>query len=128
MQVPAMSCAKSLALAALSLMLSSSLTYADAREDAKAQVAFGITVAQNGLWREAIYRFERATEIDPAYTAAFNNLAVAYEQEGLPDKARAAYEKALELDPENTLIRQNYDLFVEVHGHAKQPAKQPDDR
>ena len=33
---------------------------ADARDDAKKQVEFGIAVAQRGLWREAIYRWERA--------------------------------------------------------------------
>ena len=39
------------------------------------QVEFGIAVAQRGLWREAIYRWQRATEIDPTYAHAFNNLA-----------------------------------------------------
>ena len=50
---------------------------ADARNDAKSQVEFGINVAQRGLWREAIYRWERATQIDPSYAAAFNNLVFA---------------------------------------------------
>ncbi len=67
---------------------------ADAREDAKKQVEFGISVAQRGLWREAIYRWERAAQIDPTYAAAHNNLAIAYEHEGELDKARGAYEKA----------------------------------
>src|SRR5688572_21294370 len=89
--------------------------FADARSDAKAQVAFGISVAQRGLWREAIYRWERAVEIDPTYAAAFNDLAVAYEHEGQLDKARQAYEKALEIDPENVQIRQNYELFKEIN-------------
>ena len=68
--------------------------------DAKSQVEFGIDVAQRGLWREAIYRWEKAVEIDPTYAAAFNDLAIAYEHEGQLDKARKAYEKALELEPE----------------------------
>ena len=88
---------------------------ADQRDQAKEQVEFGIQVAQRGLWREAIYRWERATQIDPTYAAAFNNLAVAYEQEGQLDKARGAYEKALELEPNNTLIKQNFDLFKEIN-------------
>lgn len=89
--------------------------WADVRSDAKIQVDFGIEVAQRGLWREAIYRWERAVEIDPTYAAAYNDLAVAYEHEGQLDKARRAYEKALELDPENTQIRQNYELFKEIN-------------
>ena len=88
---------------------------ADVRDDAKKQIEFGIAVAQRGLWREAIYRWERAAQIDPTYAAAHNNLAIAYEHEGELDKARAAYEKALELEPTNTYIKQNYELFKEIN-------------
>ncbi|SRR6266550_641021 len=88
---------------------------ADARADAKKQVEFGITVAQRGLWREAIYRWERATKIDPKYAEALNNLAIAYEHEGDLEKARVAYEKALEIAPNNALIKQNYELFKEIN-------------
>jgi Flp pilus assembly protein TadD len=88
---------------------------ADARAEAKKQVEFGITVAQRGLWREAIYRWQRATEIDPKYAEALNNLAIAYEHEGDLEKARVAYEKALELEPTNALIKQNYELFKEIN-------------
>jgi len=88
---------------------------ADTRSDAKKQVEFGITVAQRGLWREAIYRWERATQIDPSYAAAHNNLAIAYEHEGDLPKARAAYERALELEPNNPMIKQNYELFREIN-------------
>jgi Tfp pilus assembly protein PilF len=88
---------------------------ADARSDAKRQVEFGIAVAQRGLWREAIYRWERAVQIDPTYAAAHNNLAIAYEHEGELAKARAAYEKALELEPDNAMVKQNYELFKEIN-------------
>src|ERR1044071_4855900 len=98
--------------------LSASPTWADARNDAKAQVAFGITVAQRGLWREAIYRWEKAVELDPPYAAAYNDLAVAYEHEGQLDKARQAYDKALALEPNNSQIRQNYELFKEINDRA----------
>jgi len=88
---------------------------ADARSDAKKQVEFGIAVAQRGLWREAIYRWQRASQIDPKYAEALNNLAIAYEHEGDLEKARVAYEKALELEPNNALIKQNYELFKEIN-------------
>ena len=90
------------------------------RKQAKEQVEFGIQVAQRGLWKEAIYRWERATQLDPTYAAAFNNLAVAYEHEGHLAKAREAYEKALALEPENALVRQNYELFKEINDRATQ--------
>jgi Flp pilus assembly protein TadD len=99
--------------------------WADARSEAKEQVAFGIDVAQRGLWREAIYRWERATQIDPTYAAAFNDLAVAYEHEGQLEKARTAYEKAIELDPENQQIRQNYELFKEINDRTATANERP---
>ena len=105
--------------AALCLCLAfASVAAADQRGDAQKQVEFGIQVAQRGLWREAIYRWERATQLDPTYAAAYNNLAVAYEHEGQLDKARVAYEKAIELEPNNTMIRQNFDLFKEINDRA----------
>lgn len=91
---------------------------ADARESAKGEAQFGIEVAQRGLWREAIYRWQRAVKLDPTYAAAYNNLGVAYEHEGQLDQARQAYEKALALEPQNIQIRQNYDLFKEINDCA----------
>lgn len=93
---------------------------ADSRSNAREQVEFGINVAQRGLWREAIYRWEKAVELDPKYAAAFNDLGIGYEHEGQLDKARRAYEKALALDPNNAQIRQNYDLFKEINDRAIQ--------
>ena len=103
------------ALLGLWLAFAPTVASADQRGDAQEQVEFGIQVAQRGLWREAIYRWERATQLDPTYAAAFNNLAIAYEHEGELDKARGAYEKALSLEPDNALIKQNFDLFKEIN-------------
>lgn len=92
----------------------------DEREDeSKAQVAFGIDVAQRGLWREAIYRWEKAVELDPRNASARNNLAVAYEQSGEFDRANDEYERALEIDSNNLYIRQNYELFREAYERKK---------
>lgn len=96
-----------------------SASVADTRSDAKAQVEFGIKVAQNGLWKEATYRWEKATEIDPTYAEAWNNLAIGYEYAGRFEDADAAYQRALKLDPKNTMIRQNYDLFKEINDRTK---------
>ena len=106
------------AAALLCVGLASVPAFAEQRSEAKEQVEFGIQVAQRGLWREAIYRWERATQLDPTYAAAFNNLAIAYEHEGELDKARGAYEKAIALEPENALIKQNFDLFKEINDRA----------
>ena len=97
---------------------------ADARGDAKSQVNFGIDVAMRGLWREAIYRWQKAVELDPRYAEAYNDLAVAYEHEGQLEKAREAYEKALEIEPNNSQIRQNYELFKEINDRAGSEKKE----
>ena len=116
--------ATAIALAACAAVLSAVPAFADAKKDAKSQVEFGISVAQRGLWREAIYRWEKATEIDPTYAAAFNDLAIGYEHEGQLDKARKAYEKALELDPNNSQVRQNYELFKEINDRTSSAKQQ----
>jgi type IV pilus assembly protein PilF len=97
---------------------------ADARDEAKKQVEFGIRVAQRSLWREAIFWWERATKSDPTYAAAHNNLAIAYEHEGDLPKARQAYEKALELEPNNAMIKQNYELFKEINDRTTRKTSQ----
>ena len=76
---------------------------------------FGIAVAQRGLWKEAVYRFEKAVKADPTYPAAWNDLGIGYEQLGRFAEAREAYEKAQALDPDNNFIRNNYDLFREIY-------------
>ncbi len=109
-----------LAVGVVALLLGSAPAYAaNPRGDAKAQVEFGISVAQKGLWREAIFRWKKAVEIDPTYAAAWNNLAIAYEHEGQFESARDAYERALKLEPNNNFIHQNYDFFKEINDRAK---------
>ncbi len=101
------------------LPLASAPAVAEDRSAAKEQVDFGIKVAQNGLWREALYRWERAVQLDSTYAEAWNNLAIAYEQAGRFDDARNAYETAIKLDPKNMMIRQNYDLFKEINDRTQ---------
>jgi tetratricopeptide (TPR) repeat protein len=78
------------------------------------EVKFGIEVAQKGMWREALFRFQKAVEIDPQNPSALNDLAVALEQVGEFQEARENYERALELKPDDLYIQQNYDLFREA--------------
>ena len=106
------------ALAVLSLLVVVAIAEADARGDSRAQVEFGIVAAQKDLWKEALYRWKRAVEIDPTYAAAYNNLAIAYEHDGKFEDARKAYEKAIEIEPGNALIKQNYDLFREINDRS----------
>jgi Flp pilus assembly protein TadD len=96
-------------------------------KQSKQQVEFGIRVARQGLWKEAIFRWEKAVELDPDNASARNNLAVAYEQDGQFEFAEREYKRALELKPDNTYIRQNYELFRESYEKRKRK-EQADNR
>tara|TARA_B100000029_G_scaffold391410_1_gene388266 strand:+ start:433 stop:786 length:354 start_codon:yes stop_codon:yes gene_type:complete len=107
-------------IAALIILVGPAVVQADDRDDARAQVDFGIEVAMRDLWNEAIFRFERAIQIDPTYAEAWNNLAIAFENMGRLEDALEAYETALDLDPQNIQIETNYDLFLEVSDRVNQ--------
>src|SRR5438270_603272 len=86
--------------------------HVDLRKPAS-QDNFGVQMAKMNLWREALFRFERAVQINPADAMAHNNLAVAYEANGDFDKARKEYLEALRLDRTNQYIQKNYSRYVE---------------
>ena len=111
-----------IAFSVVVFLAATAVAHAQDRNKSKEQTAFGIKVAQNQLWNEALYRWQKATELDPTYAAAWNNLAIAYEHEGKFEDARKAYEKALQLEPKNLMIRQNYDLFKEINDRTKRRA------
>jgi type IV pilus assembly protein PilF len=90
---------------------------------ARQQVEFGIEMAHRGLWNEAAYRFERATELDPEYAEAYNDLGIAYEQLGRLPQARRMYERALRLEPDNPHIRTNYELFMAIDDRRVKPSQ-----
>ena len=74
---------------------------------------FGVQMARMNLWREALFRFERAVQINPADAMSHNNLAVAWEANGDFEKARKEYLEALKLDRSNQYIQKNYSRYVE---------------
>jgi hypothetical protein len=79
----------------------------------KTQENFGVLMARSNLWREAMFRFHRAVELNPNDAQAHNNLAVAYEANGDYDNALKEYREALRLDRSNQYIQKNYSRFVE---------------
>src|SRR5213080_3543555 len=85
----------------------------------QAQDNFGVQAAKMNLWREALFRFQRAVEIDPQDAMAHNNLAVAWEANGDFEKARKEYLEALKLDRSNQYIQKNYSRYVEFLSRNK---------
>ena len=82
---------------------------------AKSQLEFGIDMAKQGLWSEALFRFKQAEKLGGNVATVNNNMAVAYEALGAFEKARDCYRKALEADPQNNSLRGNYARFVEFY-------------
>ena len=83
------------------------------------QRQFGVRMAKMNLWREAMFRFQRAIQIDPSDAMAHNNLAVAYEANGDFENAMKEYREALRLDRSNQYIQKNYSRFVEFTQRSK---------
>ena len=83
------------------------------------QLQFGIKAAQEDLWDEAIFRWNKVLQSDPNSAPAHNNLAVAYEKKGLWEEAEKEYEIALKLSPGNSYIKSNYEKFKTSHEDNK---------
>ena len=92
---------------------------------AETQRQFGVRMAKMNLWREAMFRFRRAVEMQPDDAMAHNNLAVAYEANGDFENAAKEYREALRLDRANQYIQKNYSRFVEFTSRAKKRAQTP---
>ena len=87
------------------------------------QANYGVEMARMNLWREAMFRFQRAVALAPGDAMAHNNLAVAYEANGDSEKARKEYLEALKLDRTNSYIQKNYSRYVEFLSRSrKRPA------
>jgi Flp pilus assembly protein TadD len=82
-------------------------------------------MAKMNLWREAMFRFRRATQIEPDNAMAHNNLAVAYEATGDFDAAAKEYREALRLDRSNEHIQKNYSRYVEFMQRGKKREAKP---
>lgn len=55
----------------------------------------------------AIFYFSKATELDPGYFQAYNNIGLAYEKKGDLSNARSYYGKAVEVNPDFQLAKDN---------------------
>lgn len=107
-----------LAVAAATLALAGCASAPDTAT-AAGQLTIGSRAARQGLWREAMFRYQKAVQIEPNNAMALSNLGVAYESEGDFEKAREAYLKALQNDRANPYIQKNYSRFSEFYQKYK---------
>ena len=82
---------------------------------AEDQLDFGVSMARQGLWSEALFRFEKARAADPGNPRILNNIAVALEAAGRYEEAMEAYREAIRLAPGNRDLEANYARFVDFY-------------
>ena len=107
----------------LGLSLTSACFSAHHHDPQATQENFGVNMARMNLWREALFRFKRAVQINPGDATAHNNLAVAYEANGDFENAAKEYREAMRLDKSNQYIQKNYSRFVEFNSRNKKRQK-----
>jgi tetratricopeptide (TPR) repeat protein len=110
------------ALAPIALLVMMLALPAEARErrydadDALRDLRFGAEMAEGGLWREALFRFERVLRVRPDDPRIWNNIAVAREALGDLEGAREAYERARAAGQGIREIEGNISLFLSSRG------------
>lgn len=102
-----------LAAALAVLLAAAGCSHGGNTEIPAAQQDFGVQMAKMNLWREAMFRFQRAVQMNPNDAMAHNNLAVAYEANGDFELAAREYKEAMRLDKSNQYIQKNYSRYVE---------------
>lgn len=83
------------------------VTLAARESSSKEELKFGVEAAQRGLWREAVFRWEKIVKAETANGRLRNNLGVAYESLGRLDRALEEYREAHRLLPESREVRSN---------------------
>ena len=84
------------------------------RDSLKGDMKFAAQAAQGGLWREALFRWERQLKAHPENARLHNNIAVAYEGNGDYARALEEYAKARSLAPDSKEIRANQEALQEL--------------
>lgn len=67
--------------------------------------AIGFAYASQEQYDLAVRQYKEALKLQPAYVAAWNNLAFSYERKNLDAQALEAYEKVLECEPKNAIAK-----------------------
>ncbi len=120
-----MKCAMHRWVPVLALALAAACAHQSDVSRESTQTDYGVSMARMNLWREAMFRFKRAVQMNPQDPMAHNNLAVSYEANGDFENARREYLEALRLDRSNDYIKKNYSRFVEFLARNKKRSTSP---
>lgn len=79
---------------------------------ARAALAAGTQLLEQGRYQEAILALSEAADRDPGSADAHNSLGAALEQGGRPEEARFRYERAVALAPDLAVARLNLGVLL----------------
>ena len=99
-----------------------------ARKAYKSEFDFANKLGQEGLWKEAHYRWQKILADGKESAALYNNIAVALEEMGRFEEAEEAYNKALKLAPNNSTILGNYDRLKKLLKKPKSENENEDEK
>jgi tetratricopeptide (TPR) repeat protein len=90
----------------------------DTRQLAILHVSVGETLKEKagagGTLDDAIAEYRRASEIDPAYAWAHNNLGMIWREQGKIDDAIAEFRSATQLEPANESMKENLEQALKM--------------
>ena len=71
---------------------------------------WGMALTEQGRLDEAVARYRKAIVLAPAYSHAYNNLAIVYAKQGRFDEAVPVFKQAIRLNPTNASFHRNLAL------------------
>lgn len=84
------------------------------QKEARVFRAQGLEQQKIGNLDAAMAAYQKAVELDPAYSVVYNDLGVIYEAKGMLERAEQSYEKAVLLDPNFLSTYSNLALLYET--------------
>ncbi|MBN2096917.1 MAG: tetratricopeptide repeat protein [Candidatus Omnitrophica bacterium] len=107
-------------LIVISGFLSNHLCQANLIEQAEEYLVRANRFQGEGKIEQAIVCYQKTIGIDKHCLAAYNGLAICYEQQGLLSQAEQCYQQALEINPNYAAAHYNLGLLYERRGQIKQ--------
>ena len=88
-------------------------------DSAEYQVSLGNSCAKNQQWREAIFHYQKAIELNPQLAAAYRNLGRVLTQVGNIEQATSYWLKAIDLDAQGLQADEYFQLANNLSSQGK---------
>jgi len=92
------------------------------KEQAQAYRRQGYEYQKTGNLEAAMIMYQKATQLDPNFALAFNDLGIIYEANGCPECAEQVYLRAIELEPKLLSPYSNLALLYESQDNLERAA------